>query len=39
LEVLTEISPEERKYLAHLISGNEEKDVSKVLQLMKKMFN
>ncbi len=39
LEVLTEISPEERKYLAHLISGNEEKDASKVLQLMKKMFN
>ncbi len=39
LEVLTEISAEEKKYLAHLISGNEEKDGSKALQLIKKMFN
>ncbi len=39
LEILTEITSEEKKYLNYLISGNEEKDGLKALQLIKRIFN
>lgn len=39
IDVLTNISKEEKKYLEYLISGNEEKDGLKALNIIKKIFN
>lgn len=39
IELLTNISNEEKKYLEYLISGNEEKDGLKALQIIKKIFS
>lgn len=39
IDVLTNISKEEKKYLEYLISGNEEKDGLKALNIIKKIFS